>query len=177
MVPDMASSAPLQVVVMGVSATGKSTVAEGIAGALGWTFVEGDDLHPEANVAKMASGQPLTDEDRAPWLDRVNAAAREHAAAGLSCVLTCSALKRAYRDRLSDGVEAMFFVHLDAGYDVLEPRMAQRERHFMPTGLLRSQFDTLEPLAPDEDGEVVDVAGSRAEVLERALGAVRRRLG
>jgi gluconokinase len=173
----MAPSSPLQVVVMGVSATGKSTVAEGIAAALGWELVEGDDLHPEANVAKMASGQPLTDEDRAPWVDRVNAAAREHAAAGRSCVLTCSALKRAYRDRLSDGVEEMFFVHLAADFAVLEPRMAQRERHFMPTGLLRSQFDTLEPLGADEDGEVVDVAGSRDEVLGRALDAVRRRLG
>jgi gluconokinase len=165
-----------QVVVMGVSATGKSTVAARLADALGWEFVEGDDLHPPANVAKMASGEALTDEDRAPWLDEVNARAREHGASGRSSVLTCSALKRAYRDRLRDGVPAMFFLHLDGSYEVLEPRMQHRGRHFMPTSLLHSQFETLEPLTEDEVGAVVDVAGTIEEVTATAEHVVRQHL-
>lgn len=166
----------LQVVVMGVSATGKSTVAASLARTLGWPMVEGDDLHTEHNVAKMARGEPLDDEDRAPWLDRISDAARTQEAEDLSSVITCSALKRAYRERLSAGVPTMYFVHLAADYDVLEPRMVQRERHFMPTGLLRSQFETLEPLADDEDGDVVDVSGTPEEVAMLALDAVLERL-
>lgn len=169
-------TASLQVVVMGVSATGKSTVARGLAEELGWDFVEGDDLHPRANVRKMEAGQPLTDADRAPWLDEVSDVAARHAAEGRSSVITCSALRRAYRDRLRDGVEAMFFVHLHADYAVLEPRMEQREKHFMPTGLLRSQFETLEPLEDDEDGVVVDVSPGASEVTADALAVVRHRL-
>lgn len=170
------SGAALQVVLMGVSGTGKSTVGAGVARATGWELVEGDDLHPPANIAKMEAGDPLTDADRAPWLDEVNAQARRHADAGRSCLLTCSALKRAYRERLRDGVEQMFFVHLSGSYEVLEPRMRARERHFMPTGLLRSQFDTLEELEPDEDGVRVDVAGSLDEVTAAAVAAIEQRL-
>lgn len=166
----------LQVVVMGVSGTGKSTVGAGVARATGWELVEGDDLHPPANIAKMEAGEPLTDEDRAPWLDEVNARAREHAAAGRSCLLTCSALRRVYRDRLRDGVDEMFFIHLAGSYEVLEPRMQARERHFMPTGLLRSQLDTLEELEPDEDGVRVDVAGTLEQVTAAAVAAVEQRL-
>lgn len=173
---DAPRSTPLQVVVMGVSGTGKSTVGRALARGAGWPFVEGDDLHPPANIAKMEAGEPLTDEDRAPWLDEVNARAREHAAADRSCVLTCSALRRLYRDRLRDGVEQMFFVHLAGSFEVLEPRMQARERHFMPTGLLHSQFDTLEELEPDEDGVRVDVAGSVEEVVAAAHAAIDRRL-
>ncbi len=161
---------------MGVSATGKSTVAGAVADELGWPFVEGDDLHPPTNVAKMEAGVPLDDEDRWPWLDRVNERAREQAADGRSTVLTCSALKRAYRDRLRDGVPSTWFLHLDAPYDVLEPRMQQREKHFMPTGLLRSQFADLEPLGPDEPGAVVDASPGMDAVVARAIGAVRDRL-
>jgi gluconokinase len=161
---------------MGVSATGKSTIGIAVAEDLGWDFIEGDDLHPASNVAKMAAGDPLTDEDRAPWLDEISDRASRQAAAGRSSVVTCSALKRAYRDRLRAGVAGMFFLHLDGGYAVLEPRMQQRERHFMPTGLLRSQIDTLEPLEQDEDGTVVDVAGTVEEVVDAARRAVRARL-
>lgn len=170
--PAPATPACLQVVVMGVSATGKSTVAAAIAADRGWELVEGDDLHPARNVEKMRSGEPLTDEDRAPWLARVNEQARAHADAGRSAVLTCSALKRAYRDRLRDGVPTMFFLHLTADHDTLEPRMAARSRHFMPTGLLRSQLDTLEPLGEDEDGVAVDVTGELPVVLLAARRAV-----
>ena len=168
---------PLQVVVMGVSATGKSLVAAAVAEQLQWQFIEGDDLHPVENVAKMARGEPLTDEDRAPWLEAVRQLAADAAAAGRSTVITCSALKRQYRDLLRDGVGAMFFVHLHADLAVLEPRMAGRERHFMPVALLRSQLDTLEPLGPDEDGVVVDVSGSPAEVVAAARTAVTARSG
>jgi gluconokinase len=161
---------------MGVSSTGKSTVAARLAARLGWHFVEGDDLHPPANVAKMEAGEPLTDEDRAPWLDEVNARAREHAAAGNSALLTCSALRRTYRDRLRAEVPSMFFLHLAAPYEVLEPRMQHRERHFMPASLLRSQFDTLEPLDDDEDGTVVDVSGTLDQVASAAHQAVESRL-
>lgn len=157
---------------MGVSATGKSTVGIALAERLGWEFIEGDDLHPRSNVAKMESGEPLTDEDRAPWLESIRRRAAEKAEAGENAVITCSALKRAYRDTLRSGVGPMFFVHLAAGEDVLAPRMSRRERHFMPTGLLRSQLDTLEPLEEDEPGVVVDISGTVEQVLATAYDAV-----
>jgi gluconokinase len=166
----------LQVVVMGVSGTGKSTVATALAEHLGWPFVEGDDLHPAGNVAKMASGEPLTDADRAPWLATIRARARAEAAAGRSSVITCSALRRRYRDVLRDGAGAMFFLHLHARPDVLEPRMVHRRGHFMPSRLLESQLHTLEPLEEDEDGVVVDVSGTVEEVVAAAQEAVTARL-
>lgn len=167
---------PLQVIVMGVSGTGKSTVATALADRLGWPFIEGDDLHPRSNVAKMESGEPLTDEDRAPWLEAIREHAQEQAAAGRSAVITCSALKRQYRDSLREGVREMFFVHLHGTREVLEPRMAKRERHFMPPKLLQSQLDTLEPLEDDEDGVVVDISGTVDEVISQAGRAVAERL-
>jgi gluconokinase len=170
------TSESLQVVVMGVSATGKSTVGAAVADHLGWEFIEGDDLHPRENVAKMEAGEPLTDDDRAPWLDRVSDRAEKEARAGRSSVLTCSALKRSYRDRLRHGVPAMFFLHLAAPHAVLEPRMQERSRHFMPASLLRSQFETLEPLGQDEDGVTVDVSGTLLEVVAAARRAVEERL-
>ena len=162
---------------MGVSATGKSTVGRRVADELGWDFIEGDDLHPPSNVVKMESGEPLDDADRAPWLEEINRVARAQAAADRNSVVTCSALKRTYRARLCASVEAMFFVHLHASHEVLQPRMQQRARHFMPTGLLRSQFDTLEPLGEDEDGVVVDVTPGLDEVVGAAVAAVRARAG
>ncbi|MGZ4495352.1 MAG: gluconokinase, partial [Nocardioides sp.] len=135
-------TAPVHVVVMGVSATGKTTIAERMARDLGFEFVEGDSLHPQANIAKMEAGIPLTDEDRGPWLRAIAALVTERDAAGTSTIVTCSALKRSYRDLLrsaSDAGSATFFVHLHAPYDVLEQRMQHRTKHFMPTSLLRSQ--------------------------------------
>lgn len=166
----------LQVVVMGVSSTGKSTIAAALADQLGWRFIEGDDLHPRSNVAKMENGQPLTDEDRAPWLRAIAERAGEASAAGHCAVITCSALKRQYRDLLRQGVAAMYFVHLHGSRQLLESRMAKRERHFMPVSLLESQLDTLEPLDDDEDGVVIDVAGSVDEVVAQASSAVSARL-
>jgi gluconokinase len=136
-------------VVMGVSGSGKSTVAGLLARKLGWDLADGDDLHPQANVAKMAAGQPLTDEDRWPWLDAVAAWIRAHTQSGTSGVITCSALRRRYRDRLrGDGV---VFVHLTGTREEIAARMAARTDHFMPPALLDSQFATLEEPGPDEN--------------------------
>jgi gluconokinase len=161
------------VVVMGVSGTGKTTVAVELADRLGWTFVEGDSLHPPANVAKMSAGIPLDDDDRRPWLEALARLQASHHADGVATVLTCSALKRAYRDVLRSGLPtgSLFFVHLSAPFDVLRDRMEARE-HFMPASLLQSQFDALEPLGADEQGVVVDVSQPVDAVVLAALTAV-----
>jgi gluconokinase len=162
----------MHIVVMGVSGTGKTSVGEELAEELGCEFVEGDSLHPRRNIEKMEHGIPLTDEDRWPWLQAIAdmVAVRDHE--GTSTVVTCSALKRKYRDLLRDAAPT-FFVHLDAPFDVLEARMRQRTKHFMPASLLRSQVDTLEPLGDDEAGEVVDVSPALDVVVEEAVNAVR----
>jgi gluconokinase len=162
----------MHIVVMGVSGTGKTSVGEELAEELGCEFVEGDSLHPRRNIEKMEHGIPLTDEDRWPWLQAIAemVAVRDHE--GTSTVVTCSALQRKYRDVLRDAAPT-FFVHLDARFEVLEQRMQQRTKHFMPVSLLRSQVDTLEPLDDDEAGEVVDVSVPLDVVVEEAVNAVR----
>ncbi len=164
-------------VVMGVSGTGKTSVAERLAERLGLVFVEGDALHPAANVAKMSAGQPLTDADRAPWLAALAAEVRRHEARGAGTVLTCSALKRRYRDVLRAGEDAgdRVFVHLDAPAGLLRERMERRE-HFMPASLLDSQLATLEPLGADEEGVLVDVSAPLDEVVDTVLDAVAARV-
>ena len=142
---------PLPLVVMGVSGSGKSTIAAQLAGRLGLPYVDGDDLHPQANVDKMHAGTPLTDEDRWPWLDRVAAALTETTTAKGGVVLACSALRRIYRDRLRTGTDgAVRFAFLDVSFDVIEARLAKRVHHFMPRQLLDSQFRTLERPGRDE---------------------------
>ena len=156
------SEQPL-VVVMGVSGAGKSTVGSALAGLLSVGFVDADALHPHANVAKMAAGTPLTDADRWPWLDLVGAALADASETGL--VVACSALKRAYRDRMRAAASAVQFVHLEVPRTMLAERVTVRPGHFMPPSLLDSQLDTLEPLATDEAGMVVPaVAGVDATV-------------
>jgi gluconokinase len=142
------------VVLMGVSGCGKTTVGRALAQEFGWTFVEADDLHPPANVAKMASGIALTDEDRWPWYDRIVLELRRLADHGRHIVLACSALRQSYRDRLADGGDVRF-VYLKGDAATIEPRLAGRKGHFMPASLLASQFATLEE--PD-DAIVVDIA-------------------
>jgi gluconokinase len=159
---------------MGVSATGKTSVAEELAEELGCEFVEGDSMHPSANIEKMRQGIPLTDEDRWPWLQAIADLVAVKDFEGTSTVVTCSALRRSYRDLLA-GAAPTFFVHLHAPFEVLEKRMHRRTKHFMPTSLLESQFDTLEPLGDDEDGAVVDVSPPLEDVVEEALNAVRVR--
>lgn len=143
-----------QVVVMGVSGCGKSTVGQLLSSRLGLPFVEGDGLHPPDNVRKMAAGTPLTDEDRAGWLDAV--ASRLVAAPG-GAVLSCSALKRRYRERLRAEVPALRFVHLHGPRELLAQRLASRRGHYMPASLLDSQLRTLEPPEPDEHAIVLSI--------------------
>lgn len=163
---------PDLVVVMGVSGSGKTTVARGVAARMRWPFVEGDDLHPEANVAKMHAGVPLSDADRWPWLRRVGDWLSEQEAAGQSAAVACSALRRAYRDLLREGRPDVRFCHVTLPTGVLEDRMEQRAGHFMPSSLLASQLATLEPLQPDEPGVVVDGGGTPERVLAAALAAL-----
>jgi carbohydrate kinase (thermoresistant glucokinase family) len=157
------------VVVMGVSGSGKSAVGDGIAASLGLRFVDADALHPPENVAKMASGRPLDDDDRMPWLAIVGATLAEAADRGEGLVMACSALRRRYRDVLRASAPTTVFVHLDGSRDLLESRLRTRAGHFMPVGLLDSQLDTLEPLADDEAGVVVDIAPPLTEVVAASV--------
>ncbi|GAB3199819.1 gluconokinase [Nocardioides hungaricus] len=141
-------------VVMGVSGSGKSTVGAAIAQRLRVPFEDADDLHPSANIAKMSRGEPLDDSDRYPWLELVGEWLAVHEDGG---VMGCSALKRKYRDQLRQHAPGVRFLLLEGSREVIERRQASRPGHFMPASLLTSQFATLEPLAPDEDGIVIDV--------------------
>jgi gluconokinase len=140
----------LHVVVMGVAGAGKTTVSAALAERLGWTLAEADEFHSQSNIDKMASGSPLTDDDRWPWLASIRDWMSAQAAAGRSTVLTCSALKRSYRDLLAHADGRVVFAHLDGTPELLAERMASRSGHFMPTGLLPSQLATLEPLTEEE---------------------------
>ena len=142
-------------VVMGVSGSGKTTVATSVAERRGWVFAEGDDFHPEANVRKMAAGTPLDDQDRAPWLAALAAWIGAREAAGEDAVLTCSALRRSYRDVLRSGHPSVVFVHVHVDAEVLRQRLARRTGHYMPASLLDSQLATLEQLESDEPGFLV----------------------
>ncbi len=145
------------VVVMGVSGCGKTTIGAGLAERLGIPFLDGDDLHPAANTAKMAAGIPLDDDDRWPWLDRVGDALARARGAGV--VIACSALKRRYRDALRAHAPEVVFVHLAAPKEVVVERIAARTGHFMPAALLDSQYADLEPPGQDERCITVDVTG------------------
>jgi gluconokinase len=164
---------PLVVVVMGVSGTGKSTVAAGLVRDLGWPFAEGDDFHSAANIAKMHAGHPLTDADRRPWLQAISAWIGARGAAGTGGIVTCSALKRSYREILRAGHPDVRFLCLTGSHQLLESRIENRVGHFMPASLLDSQLDTLEPLQPDEPGVTIDVSGSPDEVERIALAQIR----
>ncbi|WP_344322138.1 gluconokinase [Streptomyces macrosporus] len=157
---------------MGVSGSGKTTVGTALAERLGVPYAEADDFHPPENVAKMASGVPLTDEDRRPWLDAIAGWLEDRGEGG--GVVTCSALRRRYRDRLRRAAPELFFVHLDGSPELIAGRMAARKGHFMPPALLRSQIETLEPLEPDERGAVVPIDGTPEETVALACAAVPR---
>ncbi|KUJ66927.1 gluconate kinase [Streptomyces albus subsp. albus] len=160
------------VVVMGVAGTGKSTVGALLAAELGVRYAEADDFHPAANIAKMSAGVPLDDADRAPWLDAIGRWAREHRASG--GVVSCSALKRAYRDRLRSAAPGLVFVHLTGERRLITERLDARRNHFMSSALLDSQFAVLEPLQPDEAGLALDIAPAPEAVTARAASALRR---
>jgi carbohydrate kinase (thermoresistant glucokinase family) len=162
--------AALRLVVMGVSGCGKSTVGESLARALGATFVEGDLLHPDANVRRMAAGIALTDEDRRDWLDAV--AARLAAAGDAGVVVACSALKRSYRDRLRASAPGLQFVYLHGEAGLLARRLQARQGHYMPASLLPSQLSTLEPPDPDERALCVGIDAP----VDRLVATIREQL-
>ena len=163
---------PVALIVMGPSGVGKTTTAKGLAARLGWPFAEADAFHSRANIEKMQSGHPLDDADRAPWLAAIRDHITSKAEQGGSLVITCSALKVRYRDVLREAKAHVRFVALTGAIDMIDERMARREGHFMPKSLLKSQFDTLEPLDDAEDGVVIQVDASPDEVVERALTAL-----
>lgn len=157
---------------MGVSGSGKSTVGAAVAARLGWAFVDGDSLHPAANVAKMRSGQPLDDNDRAPWLDAIAAQLDAWIAAHTPGVIACSALKRRYRDRLIRGDASVRLIYLRGAREDIAKRLTSRRGHFMPPELLDSQFAALEPPAPDENPIVADVDRPVAAIVETIVTAL-----
>jgi gluconokinase len=159
----------LSLIVMGVSGAGKSVVAADLARRLQWELAEGDSLHPAANVAKMSAGTPLTDEDRWPWLRLVGDWIDDAAARGVGSVVTCSALKRSYRDLLCGGRPQVRFVHLAGSKALIGGRLGARRGHFMPPALLDSQLGDLEPLGPDEPGIVIPVDGTPAQITDRIM--------
>ena len=154
------------VIIFGVSGAGKTTVGKLLARELGWRFIEADDFHPAANIEKMRSGHPLTDKDRWPWLEDLRQQIERSLSAGENAVLACSALKRAYRDRLrvSDEVK---FVFLRGDYAVVEKQLHSRHGHFMNANLLQSQFDDLEEPQPDENVLTIELGRTPEEIVER----------
>jgi ribose 5-phosphate isomerase A len=160
---------PPILVVMGVSGAGKTTIGEELAARLGWPFEEGDSLHPEANVAKMHAGIPLTDADRQPWLERVAAWIDAQRAAKRPGIITCSALKRSYREVIIGDRPEVRLVYLRGGRDLIAEHLSGRKGHFMPASLLQSQIDTLEGPDPDEDPLIVDVGPSAAQVADEII--------
>ena len=164
-----------RIVVMGVSGCGKSSVGIALAETLGARFIDGDDLHPAANKAKMSAGIPLGDEDRRPWLDLVSKALAESAPAGSAgTVVACSALKRSYRERILAGAPNTFFIHLDGSREILQQRLGNRTGHFMPATLLDSQLATLEPLAQDEPGAVIDIDQPISQIIGEAVRVLEK---
>jgi gluconokinase len=160
-----------QIVVMGVTGAGKSTVGTRLAERLGVPFRDADDFHPPSNIAKMSAGKPLTDDDRWPWLDAIGAHLAAHR--GTGCVVTCSALKRAYRDRLRAAAPALRFVHLHGDLALVAARQAARQGHFMPASLVPSQFATLEAPTPEEGVVTLDVAATPEDLVAQAIVALR----
>ncbi len=162
---------PRLIVVMGVCGTGKTQIARALSVQLDAEFVEGDDLHPPASVDKMRAGQPLTDQDRWPWLDRIGAAM---IAAKGPCFCACSALRRVYREALVRAAgEPIFYIHLTGPRDMIAQRMAAREGHYMPVSLLDSQLATLEPPAADEQSATISIEGTPEDVLLRCLEVMK----
>ena len=163
---DESAKIPWALIVMGVSGSGKSTIADRLATRLNWTFEDGDRFHPASNVAKMRAGHPLTDEDRWPWLRAISDEIDRACKAGQHLVIACSALKRAYRDVLVHGRNDVRIIYLKGIRDLIAKRLALRKGHFMPPGLLESQFETLEPPDADENPITVSIEGSVDSIVE-----------
>jgi len=172
-VPNDSGKIPCALIVMGVSGAGKSTIGEKLAERLGWKFEDGDRFHPPSNVAKMSAGQPLTDEDRWPWLRAIADEIDSVCEAGEHAVIACSALKHAYRDILVHGRNDVRIIYLKGTQDLIASRLAVRKGHFMPPGLLESQFKTLEPPEASENPVTVSIDGS----VETVVNDIIRQLG
>jgi gluconokinase len=166
---------PVVVVVMGVSGSGKTTVAALLAAGMDWAFADADDLHPEANVEKMRSGHPLTDEDRWPWLERVAAVIDNWRAKGASAVITCSALKRAYRRIIVGDRKDVALAYLRGTHDLIAGRLAARHGHYMPASLLDSQFAALEEPAEEERPIVLDIGGTPQQIVAALIERLEER--
>lgn len=164
------------IIVMGVSGCGKSTIGARIAERLQAKFIDGDDLHPRANIEKMRQGQPLDDHDRAPWLERIRDAAFSLENKNEQGIIVCSALKKIYRDQIRDGNQHVTFLFLDGAKDLILKRMQARQGHFMKTGMLDSQFATLErPTAEEQDVLSISIDGDIEEVVNQAILALQAR--
>jgi carbohydrate kinase (thermoresistant glucokinase family) len=155
----------MKIVVMGVTGCGKTTVGAALAEALGIEFIDGDDLHPESNKKKMSSGTPLTDSDREPWLQEVSKTLQSHE----SIVVACSALKKSYRSTILAGAPTTKFIHLSGSRELIFARLSERFHHFMPIGLLDSQFQTLEPLDHTETGKVFEISKPVDEIVNEVI--------
>jgi carbohydrate kinase (thermoresistant glucokinase family) len=174
-VAELRAPEPLVLVLMGVAGSGKTTVAAILAERLGWAFEEGDALHPPENVEKMRAGHPLDDADRAPWLERVADWIAGRLDAGACGVITCSALKRRYREAIARGRSGVLFVFLSGSRDEIADRLAARQGHFMPASLLASQLETLEEPGPDEPAIRVDVGPPPQAIADAVLATLVRR--
>lgn len=158
-------------VVMGVAGSGKTTIGEALARAIGATYVDGDQLHPPANIAKMSAGIPLSDEDRWPWLAKVGETLRQ---GNQTILVGCSALKRAYRDFITESAGApVLFIYLDGSRELISRRMRERTGHFMPASLLDSQFATLEVPGPDENAIAVAIDAPLDRIVESIADRIR----
>jgi len=160
-------------IVMGVSGSGKTTIGTLLGEELGVPFVDGDDLHPPANKEKMRAGHPLNDDDRWPWLHLIGEYIEERTAAGETAIVACSALRRSYRDLLRGHAPDLVFIHLAGDKNTIAGRLQQRRHEYMPSTLLDSQLNTLEPLHPDEAAVVVDVAKTPEEMVQQVLSDLR----
>jgi len=172
-VADETAEIPCALVVMGVSGSGKSTIADKLAERLGWAFEDGDRFHPASNVAKMSAGHPLTDEDRWPWLQAIADEIDRVCKAGKRAVIACSALKRAYREILVHGRNDVRIVFLNGSQDLIAGRLAARKGHFMPPGLLASQFRTLEPPGANENPVTVSIDAPVEAIVEDIVSQLR----
>jgi gluconokinase len=172
-VGDDTGEVPCALIVMGVSGSGKSTIADELAKRLGWTYEDGDRFHPASNVAKMSAGHPLTDEDRWPWLQAIAREIDRVCMAGEHAVIACSALKRAYRDVLVHGRNDVRIIFLKGRRELIANRLALRKNHFMPPGLLDSQFRTLEPPGAGENPVTVSIDASVEAIVDDIVKQLR----
>ena len=161
---------PIALVLMGVTGSGKTTIGELLSAELGWPFLDGDDYHPESNVQKMASGVPLNDDDRQPWLENLSRLIGEYLDRAENCILACSALKEKYRNSIIGGRGQVVFAHLYADEQVIADRLALRKHRYMPHSLLRSQFDTLEMPC---DAIAVDITTTPEEAVRQLCGVIK----